>query len=713
MTTVNNIETPYTLNLKTGDPEAKRFQILKYFRQTYETYEKLFEPFTSEKAFTERADPLRHPLIFYYGHTATFFVNKLIMGKFLKERVDPQFENTFAIGVDEMSWDDLNDAHYQWPESSEVKAYRDRVRQIVEQIILETPLSLPIAWDSVFWVVMMGIEHERIHLETSSVLIRQLPLKYLQSSTTWGICPNIGTPPQKNKLISVDGGTVNLGKPLDHPLYGWDNEYGKHCVSVAPFRASQFLVSNGEFKSFVDDQGYSKQQYWTEEGWSWVQYQKAEFPRFWRVQPDGSWNLRLMLEEIEMPWSWPVEVNYLEAKAFCHWKSEQTGSPIRLPMEEEWHRLIDFAEVTDVMEWSEAPGNLNLEKYASPCPVDNHAFGEFYDLLGNAWQWTETPISGFKGFQVHPWYDDFSTPTFDTQHNLIKGGSWISTGNEIARHARYAFRRHFYQHAGFRYIETETPIVLKDDRYETDLEVCQYCESHYGSEENAGGNYAEKIAQLAMAERINQPKKKALHFGCKTGRTAFELAVEFDEVLGLDESARTIKVGVTLQKNGYLRYTHPKEGEIMNFREVQLRDLGLYDVRNKVQFQQSDPGNMKSIYKGYDLLIADQVLESCYYPEKFLHSLGNRILPEGTLIISSHYSWDEKYTPKDKWLGGYRDEHTGENVDTLDSIKSILSPQFVLEKVVPFIPFVLPHNQRKKDAFQCEISVWRKVGIIA
>ena len=58
MTTVNNIETPYTLNLKTGDPEAKRFQILKYFRQTYETYEKLFDPFTSEKAFTERADPL-------------------------------------------------------------------------------------------------------------------------------------------------------------------------------------------------------------------------------------------------------------------------------------------------------------------------------------------------------------------------------------------------------------------------------------------------------------------------------------------------------------------------------------------------------------------------------------------------------------------------------------------------------------------------------
>ena len=236
-------------------------------------------------------------------------------------------------------------------------------------------------------------------------------------------------------------------------------------------------------------------------------------------------------------------------------------------MEEEWHRLIDSANLPDVLKWSKSLGNLNLEKYASPCPVNHHAFGNFYDLFGNAWQWTETPISGYKGFKVHPWYDDFSTPTFDTQHNLIKGGSWISTGNEITRHARYAFRRHFYQHAGFRYIETEAPVVIKDDRYETDPEVCQYCESHYGSEEKPGENYAEKIAQLAMATRIDQPKKKALHFGCKTGRTAFELAVEFDQVLGLDLSERTIKVGVTLQKNGYLRYKHPQEGEIMNFRE--------------------------------------------------------------------------------------------------------------------------------------------------
>lgn len=32
----------------------------------------------------------------------------------------------------------------------------------------------------------------------------------------------------------------------------------------------------------------------------------------------------------------------------------------------------------------------------------------------------------------------------------VQGGSWISTGDEASRFARYAFRRHFIQHAGFR-----------------------------------------------------------------------------------------------------------------------------------------------------------------------------------------------------------------------------------------------------------------------
>ena len=36
-----------------------------------------------------------------------------------------------------------------------------------------------------------------------------------------------------------------------------------------------------------------------------------------------------------MPWDWPVDVNYHEAKAFCSWK----GPDYRLPTEAEHHRM--------------------------------------------------------------------------------------------------------------------------------------------------------------------------------------------------------------------------------------------------------------------------------------------------------------------------------------------------------------------------------------
>jgi len=53
----------------------------------------------------------------------TGVVNKLVLARLLPDRINPRFESMFAIGVDEMSWDDLNDAHYDWPTAAEVKAY--------------------------------------------------------------------------------------------------------------------------------------------------------------------------------------------------------------------------------------------------------------------------------------------------------------------------------------------------------------------------------------------------------------------------------------------------------------------------------------------------------------------------------------------------------------------------------------------------------------
>ena len=181
-----------TIVLNTGDPEEKRAEIRQYFHDTYDIDESLLEILKYDETFYRRADPLRHPLIFYFGHTAAFYINKLILAKLIEKRINPTYESMFAVGVDEMSWDDLNEEHYDWPPVAEVQAYRDRVRDVVDELIQTMPLQLPITWDSPWWVIMMGIEHARIHLETSSVLIRQLPIEHVRPHPLWEICRQSG-----------------------------------------------------------------------------------------------------------------------------------------------------------------------------------------------------------------------------------------------------------------------------------------------------------------------------------------------------------------------------------------------------------------------------------------------------------------------------------------------------------------------------------------
>lgn len=698
-----NLKDRHTVVLDSGDPEQKRQEVLDYFHASFTIDEKLYETLRYDETFYLRPDRLRHPLIFYYGHTATFFINKLIIAKVLEQRINPAFESMFAVGVDEMSWDDLDQSHYDWPTVQAVKAYRDQVRAVLDQLIRTLPLSLPINWESPWWAIMMGVEHERIHLETSSVLIRQLPLDQVQQLPFWEICPEMGEPPQ-NRLLPVSGGTVQLGKSKDNPLYGWDNEYGSHEAAVADFKAAQYLVSNREFLAFVESGCYQDQQWWTEEGWSWRRFKQAAHPLFWISNSDG-WKLRTMASEIPMPWNWPVEVNYLEARAFCNWRAAQNGKPVRLPTEDEWHRLHDLSKLPDQTGWERPPGNINLACWGSSCPVDRFQQGEFFDLIGNVWQWTETPIYPFHGFSVHPWYDDFSTPTFDTRHNLIKGGSWISTGNEATRHARYAFRRHFFQHAGFRYVESSIPVVIHDDQYERDALAAQYCNAHYGPEQFGVPNFQQRCAEICLRLMQGRRMGRALDLGCAVGRASFELARGgFQQVTGLDFSTRFFRLAARMQEEEGLRYTFPEEGEIVSFHEATLAEFGLEQTKQRVQFYQADACNLPEKFRGYDLVLAANLIDRLYSPRRFLSTIHQRINPGGLLVLTSPYSWSEEFTKKEEWLGGYRE--AGEPVWGIDGLKAALSPRFRLLGEPQDLPFVIRETRRKFQHSIAEVTIW-------
>ena len=85
--------------LLTGtDNELKRQEIRTYFQSCYKRYESLFKVISDERAYFQKSDPLRHPMIFYYGHTATFFINKLKLAKLIDKRVDKDLESIFAVG---------------------------------------------------------------------------------------------------------------------------------------------------------------------------------------------------------------------------------------------------------------------------------------------------------------------------------------------------------------------------------------------------------------------------------------------------------------------------------------------------------------------------------------------------------------------------------------------------------------------------------------
>jgi len=709
MNIINNQKT--TPQLSGSSVAEKRAELKEYFLNTWVTYESLFSLINHDKAYYSRPEPLRHPLIFYFGHTATFFINKLILGKYITQRVNHKIEAICAVGVDEMSWDDLNSEHYDWPSVSEVREYRTEVFTLINQLIDTMELSLPIQQDSLAWLILMGCEHERIHIETSSVIMRMLPIAYLtepcSKNKQWQSCPDFSSSPN-NELLSVPKQNIVLGKKVEDETFGWDNEYGELTVNVAPFNASKYLVSNQEYLAFIEADGYQNTTYWTSEGQQWLTFSKAEMPRFWRKSA-GEYFQRNLMDEIPLPMNWPAEVNYLEAKAFCQWKSEQTQLNIALPTEAQWGCLREGL-VGDTNDWQQTPANINLAHYASSCPIDKFSAGEFFDVIGNVWQWSESAIDGFDGFKVHPLYDDFSTPTFDGKHNLIKGGSWLSTGNEAIKSARFAFRRHFTQHAGFRYVENldgeipTTPV----NRYETDSEICLQLDSHYGKTQLNQINYQQQISHSVINNmKLNKVSAdKCLNVGCSVGRTAFELSPFFKHIDAIDFSARYIQYGVQLQQQQSVRYTAVISGDIVDFNEVSLVQLPITGKGENILFSQGDGCNLKENFSDYDAVVIEHALEKSYQPKVLLATVTQRLKPGGLLFVISDFQYSTKYTEKSNWLGGLK--VNGENVSGFDELSQRLSNNFKLLNIVP-LTRVVKQNECTYIVTETNTSVWQRL----
>ncbi len=426
-----------------------RLEILAYFQRAWQIEDSLMKSLINPETFYTNPDSLRNLLIFYLGHSAVFYINKLIRVSLLNQRLNSHFEKLFEIGVDPEKPDEIASIFdgLRQVKVTAVWQYREQVYDAISELINNlTNIGLPINQEHPLWALMMAIEHQYIHIETSSMLIRQLPVDMLKRPDSWQYAPANGYT-KTNEMIEIIGGAVRLGKPQDSAIYGWDIEYGDRLVHVETFRASKYLITNAEFLDFVKDGGYENRDYWHEQSWAWKVQHHIQSPKFW-IADAGSYKYRAMFDEMAMPFDFPVEVNHYEAIAYCRWKGNHT----RLMSEAEWHlATYGASEPSQIVDSSGL--NLNL-KFASPSSVGYLEAAKsrsgLYDLRGNVWEWLSDNLTPLTGYQPHYLYENYSAPYFDAKHNMMAGGSWITSGTEACQYYRNWFRPNFYQHAGFR-----------------------------------------------------------------------------------------------------------------------------------------------------------------------------------------------------------------------------------------------------------------------
>ncbi len=119
---------------------CSREDILDYFNNSWTLTELLFQGIRVEEAYKRPPyHQLRHPMIFYYGHPAVLYLNKMRIAGLFSDPVNLYLEKVLETGVDEMSWDDMGKNEMEWPSVAEVHAYRKTIYNMIVNLIKSHP----------------------------------------------------------------------------------------------------------------------------------------------------------------------------------------------------------------------------------------------------------------------------------------------------------------------------------------------------------------------------------------------------------------------------------------------------------------------------------------------------------------------------------------------------------------------------------------------
>lgn len=245
--------------------------------------------------------------------------------------------------------------------------------------------------------------------------------------------------PLKPSLLATETLEVPEGKyPLSPYLGG--------ITKVSAFDMDRFPISVAQYAQFIADGGYEDYEYWSDDGWYWLQTEGIQSPRFWNGEnpsDDKMFNSVQgdLLAEFVEPTKPVIGVSWYEADAFCRFYNRQ------LPTEIQWEAAArgpqgntypwgDTWLSTGIGAWGNRSHSKRVTAAIGQFPESKGPFGH-EDLVGNIWQWTSSPWD--------------SSPS--SERLAAKGGSWGSSASQCNTSARNGFHpTDQWTHVGFRTI---------------------------------------------------------------------------------------------------------------------------------------------------------------------------------------------------------------------------------------------------------------------
>lgn len=399
-------------------------KVLDEFLMLRHKTELLCGPLTLEDMVVSTTQDTSPPK-WHLAHTTWFFENFILI-PFLPdyEIFSSHFSNLFNsyyLGVNSPLPKNKR-SFLSRPITSEIIAYRRYVEEAMKMVMMTARHD---QWKSIQQLIEIGMNHEEQHQELLLMDIKQNffnnPIMPLYESGSIFI-PAMEV--ENSRWIEIEEGLYAIGAQKNSSHFIYDNETDRHKVWVDSFLLSTHLTTNSDYLDFIHDEGYQRPEFWSSDGWAWLQANGVTGPLYWQMRDNEPWEFTLyglMPLNLEAPVS---HISFYEAQAYAKY------CEARLPTEAEW-------EVAASCEDS-AGQFLDSEFYHPSVP--NRNFQKFSQIHGTLWEWTSSAYAPYPRYESYEGVLAEYNEKFMNQQYVLRGGSCVTP----RRHYRCTYRNYYY-----------------------------------------------------------------------------------------------------------------------------------------------------------------------------------------------------------------------------------------------------------------------------